>query len=653
MKNNFFQLQKTWISFFFITIFIVELIRTAWISDDAGFTIRTVSNLINGDGAVFNIGERVQAYTHPLWFLLLSIFSYVNHDVIYVVFILSILCSVLSLWFFICKISTSQFGYLLATSSLIFSKAFLDYSTSGLENPLSHLCILITVYAAFRFEAKPNGNNLKIYILMSAFVVLTRQDLAIIILPLSAHILYRAKQGKISLLFPVLIGLSPIILWEVFSILYYGFPFPNTAYAKLGSGIEKLDILRQGLYYFRESFLMDPLTLSVIMFGAILSAYGSRIIRSLGLGILLYLGYILYIGGDFMAGRFFTVPLLFACIVIARTNFTRKAALFLATPLLTLSIWSFPNTIFSNEDYKPRASSYGVADERGVYYQRYGLLHFADKNPQLASSLSLKHNKEKEVYIICNAFHGLSNGRNMHIVDNCGLADPLLARLPARRDKFWRIGHFFREVPEGYIETIQSHQNVIKDIDTKKFYDLIRLITQDKIFTLSRMQAIFLINLNLVTKPQEYLYQFSTKLRPTKINEVISFSSETLTPRASGWQYRESWGTWSDGKNARLTILLPKIVPDSIMLNVRALVAGPLKCQQVIVEIHGKKKYEGCLDTFESNALTIPLSKANLSPEKPITIDFILPNAATPKSLGLSDTDEREIAIGLIDATFK
>ncbi len=45
-------------------------------SDDAYITLRTVDNFINGYGLTWNISERVQAYTHPLWMFLLSIYIF-------------------------------------------------------------------------------------------------------------------------------------------------------------------------------------------------------------------------------------------------------------------------------------------------------------------------------------------------------------------------------------------------------------------------------------------------------------------------------------------------------------------------------------------------------------------------------------------------
>jgi arabinofuranosyltransferase len=58
----------------FLLAYAVLLVRTAWMCDDAFITLRTVDNFVQGYGLVWNVGERVQAYTHPLWMFLLSAF---------------------------------------------------------------------------------------------------------------------------------------------------------------------------------------------------------------------------------------------------------------------------------------------------------------------------------------------------------------------------------------------------------------------------------------------------------------------------------------------------------------------------------------------------------------------------------------------------
>ncbi len=60
-------------------------------------TFRTVDNVVNGYGLTLNVVERVQAYTHPLWMLLLSGFYAVTHEIYFTSLVVSIAISSLSL----------------------------------------------------------------------------------------------------------------------------------------------------------------------------------------------------------------------------------------------------------------------------------------------------------------------------------------------------------------------------------------------------------------------------------------------------------------------------------------------------------------------------------------------------------------------------
>lgn len=101
-------------------IFAVELINTAWITDDAAITIRTVLNFVNGYGPVFNIGERVQAYTHTLWFFVVSSAMFVSNKSLYSVYIVSIIISLSAFLLLIIKCSKSVFGIIIASLIMIF-----------------------------------------------------------------------------------------------------------------------------------------------------------------------------------------------------------------------------------------------------------------------------------------------------------------------------------------------------------------------------------------------------------------------------------------------------------------------------------------------------------------------------------------------------
>jgi arabinofuranosyltransferase len=90
-------------------------------------------------------------------------------------------------------------------------------------------------------------------------------------------------------------------------------------------------------------------------------------------------------------------------------------------------------------------------------------------------------------------FFGYAAGPSVHIIDSWALGDPLLARLPA--DAAWRIGHFRRRVPEGYVQTVQTGRNVIRDQDVAMYYEKIRIITEDPIWSWRRLRTILEMNL--------------------------------------------------------------------------------------------------------------------------------------------------------------
>jgi hypothetical protein len=53
-------------------VLLLLVVRNAWVTEDAYITLRTVDNWVSGHGLRWNVDERVQGYTHPLWMGLLS-----------------------------------------------------------------------------------------------------------------------------------------------------------------------------------------------------------------------------------------------------------------------------------------------------------------------------------------------------------------------------------------------------------------------------------------------------------------------------------------------------------------------------------------------------------------------------------------------------
>ena len=87
---------------------------------------------------------------------------------------------------------------------------------------------------------------------------------------------------------------------------------------------------------------------------------------------------------------------------------------------------------------------------------------------------------------------GYALGRGRHFIDQLGLGDPLLARLPSGR--FWRIGHYERALPEGYFESVLTDSNRIANPALAAYYDTIREVTRGPLFTVRRWKAIVELN---------------------------------------------------------------------------------------------------------------------------------------------------------------
>jgi hypothetical protein len=138
------------------------------------------------------------------------------------------------------------------------------------------------------------------------------------------------------------------------------------------------------------------------------------------------------------------------------------------------------------------------------------------------------------------------------------------------------------------------------------------------------------------------------------INKEMQFNN--LRPYApnylvSGWGNSEPWGTWSSGKGAKLALNLPSNGAKHLTLNLRALVNGNHPYQKVAVSIDGQKSIDFLLSKFDSNILAIDIPTSS-GPSKITVLEFDLPNAISPKDIGIDSTDSRLIAIGLVSVKF-
>ena len=433
-------------------------------------------------------------------FTLLSIIYFFTREIYYTSIIYSLALSVGAILLVCFKISKSHYSAVLGMIALLFSKAFIDYSTSGLENPLTHL--LLALFFFVYIKENPNPVAFFYLCFVASLCALNRLDTILFFIP--AIILYIWKLGNMKKsLISFLGGFSPLILWELFSLFYYGFPFPNTAYGKLNTGISTTILIKHGLLYLKDSLINDPLTLIIILM-SIVFPFVKREKRNIpiAMGIFSYAAYIVLIGGCYMSGRYLSAPFFLAVVLIFHKGFSSFGKRYILLFVLIVMIgFIAPNTpVLSGKDYgKNRDWSFrffqkSIVDERGRMYQNYGLLPVMENSlPTFGYELEkAKHS----LFAVRGAIGHFSfdAGPAVHVFDGFALTEPLLARLPVIETEDIWIGHFGRPEPPGYIDTLKTGTNRIHNRDIALFYSNLANIIRGDLLSVRRLVEIWNFN---------------------------------------------------------------------------------------------------------------------------------------------------------------
>jgi arabinofuranosyltransferase len=494
-----------WLVWALVVLFAVVVVRTAWLSEDAYFTFRSVENWVHGYGARWNISERVQVYTHPLWFGLLSLFYLCVRNMAAIAFALSFICTAATIYVLVRRLGASWQSAALALGCLITSKSFIDYSTSGLENPLSHV-LLLGFFAGFWADEHPDPKiaerRLAGTCLFGGLLICNRMDLGLLLGPALLYAIWppRASLRRVG---AIALGFSPFVVWEIISLIYYGFLVPNTAYAKLGADVPTPMLLLQGYRYFANSLKWDPLTLTCIGLVSVISLARLRKRPKqacAALGILLYLGYVLSIGGDYMSGRFFSAPLVVAAGLIANWGTIRRWVFVVGAAAIVGLAYQSPNpTVLSGKDYADHnlENEFHIDDERGYRFKHAGLIserktEFLEYDGWYRRGVYDRKRAERAHKILVGVkanvgYMGFAAGPWVHYVNPYGITDPLLARLPGY---FRGPGHLYRPAPNGYILALMGKGEIV-DPNLAAYWADLALIIRAPIWSKRRWAAIW------------------------------------------------------------------------------------------------------------------------------------------------------------------
>jgi hypothetical protein len=359
---------------------IYKTISLAWVSDDAFISFRYAKNFINGNGLVFNLGERVEGYTNFLWTILIAGGMKLGIEPIHFAQsagIISYLLTVAIFIFMSLKISR-QLPVLnrpiipIAALAILLQYDFQAHATSCLETSFTTLL----VSAGFALLILANSN--KWILLSGAFLILSalsRPDAMIFYImgiPFLLFLENRSWKTLLAYLIPLIILYVP---YWIFRYNYYGYPFPNTYYAKSAS----LSYYSQGIIYlwlYVKTYYIFFL-LPVVIFPAAIHLF--KFIKKRGrldgpvervylLSIFFIIPFGFYIvrtGGDFMFARFFipiTAIMFFLLEIYAAARSRNNISIILAAIIIVASVFLRWNQFTSKKIWID-----GIADEPKQY----------------------------------------------------------------------------------------------------------------------------------------------------------------------------------------------------------------------------------------------------------------------------------------------
>lgn len=477
----------------------VLVVRSAWMCDDAYITLRTVDNLIEGFGLRWNVIERVQAFTHPAWLLLVAPFYAITREAYFTVLAIQIALVVVTLLLAGRLLARSPSDAALMVAAFAGSKAFVDFSTSGLENSLTH-ALIVALLIVWRRDRERQGRLFAMGAIASG-LVLCRLDLAVLVAPLAIAALRPVSRARLT---SFALGLALLGAWELFSLIYYGQLVPNTALAKLPAGVSFFQLAGQGARYFLATFHFDPITPTLLAVAiAMLVWRGGRPGRLVATAAGLYCVYVMTVGGDFMAGRFLTPAYVLAvagAVSLVRWPGSPPVPVIAAGAILALSVVPEASPLRARADFGsgPVAAGqfdrFGVTDERRFYYPSLGLLPVLEggttpaSHAWAAAGLAMRASGEAVREASNTGLVGFYAGPGVYIIDRNALSDPFLARLPPRPG--WRVGHYTRDVPAGYVESRRLDENRMPEGALRRLYDRVQLLTRGSLWQRERWRAI-------------------------------------------------------------------------------------------------------------------------------------------------------------------
>jgi len=342
--------------------------------EDAFITFRYAKHLGQGYGigAWNTTGERVEGFTPFLWMLLLGGASVLNLPLVLAAKImgvcahLGIVILLLNLAYFIDErqmgFSTRRAGFL-AALVVTFSLPLSFYASSGMETTL--FAFLGLLYFLITTKCLLRNRGTFFLIPLTIALLLIRPEGLFVAASIQLFAFFVAKREGKSVRFATLclmtLGASFGLL-TLYRLVTFGYPLPNTYYAKATGGIHHLIL---GMRYVRSYLLTDPKAAVVVISCIILVVSKKKRVsvtaveRFIWVFLLLYFLYVMKVGGDnlwafpYFRHMLSIIPFIILALVFALMRlFPQRLWLFAGVIVGGCVFLAHTNTFFSKE-YNP------------------------------------------------------------------------------------------------------------------------------------------------------------------------------------------------------------------------------------------------------------------------------------------------------------
>lgn len=270
--------------------------------DDAYITARYAANLVAGHGPVFNVGERVEGYSNPLWLAVMAAGEATGVGAISAAKVAGVAAAVALLVFLhrtwrAAGLTAWTVAVLLL---LVVQPPLVVWSVAGLET----VAYALSVVAAVVLAARRDGRGWPAGMLAGAALMLRPEGAAIAVL-VGATVLICSGWRRAWL--AAVAGAAVAGPYIVFRLWFFGELLPNTYMAKAGGA----DEVNDGLSYLVGS-MANPAAAALValaIIGGVVRRRNPTVAASLvALGTTVV--FVLWAGGDWMPAGRFAVPVL-------------------------------------------------------------------------------------------------------------------------------------------------------------------------------------------------------------------------------------------------------------------------------------------------------------------------------------------------------